>query len=213
MYWFWVDRLPGAEAMASEADAPRAMRLAHAESGAAWHVPLLRTDGELGALDAARAARVAPACVTSSLRSQHQPRVAVRPSACQCLCRALAHRPGRAAPPPHCPASPPADGMQLQPAALRPMFDQLGVQIDSSLLIELREEECSLAGGFVATVRLVGRRAPGGEGGRCVGRFALKIRGERPGRCLVAEAGQLLTRDVSATAARLFSVGPLPDLP
>ncbi|KAL4430143.1 hypothetical protein ABPG77_004925 [Micractinium sp. CCAP 211/92] len=96
VYWFWVDRLPGAEAMASEADAPRAMRLAHAESGAAWHVPLLRTD----------------------------------------------------------------DGMQLQPAALRPMFDQLGVQIDSSLLIELREEECSLAGGFVATVRLVGRGEP-----------------------------------------------------
>ncbi len=96
------------------------------------------------------------------------------------------------------PAPPTADGMQLQPAALRPMFDQLGVQIDSSLLIELREEECSLAGGFVATVRLVGRRAPGREGGRC--------------RCPAAEAGQLLSPAVSVTAARLFSVGPLPDL-
>ncbi|KAL4434169.1 hypothetical protein ABPG75_000610 [Micractinium tetrahymenae] len=96
VYWSWVDRLPGAEGLASEADAPRAMRLAHEASGAAWHVPLLRTD----------------------------------------------------------------DGMQLQPAALRPLFDQLGVAVDSSLLIELREEECSLAGGFVATVKLIGRGEP-----------------------------------------------------
>lgn len=49
--------------------------------------------------------------------------------------------------------------MQLQPAALRPMFEQLGVEVDSSLLIQLLEEECSLAGGFVATVKLVGRQA------------------------------------------------------
>lgn len=46
VYWFWVDRLAGAETLASESAAPRMLHLTHAESQATWHVPLLRTDGE-----------------------------------------------------------------------------------------------------------------------------------------------------------------------
>lgn len=46
--------------------------------------------------------------------------------------------------------------MQLQPSALRPLFDALKVEVETYLLIELRHEECSMAG-LVAGVRLIPR--------------------------------------------------------
>jgi len=45
--------------------------------------------------------------------------------------------------------------MQLQPAALRPVVDALGVAVDTHLLIELEEGESSVAGGFAATIRAI----------------------------------------------------------